>query len=475
MDKTEFARHIFHQFPYPPTEGQKRVIWEISKFIYRKSEKPTFLLKGYAGTGKTTLVSTFVNHLHLSGHRHVLLAPTGRAAKVLSGYSGKPSFTIHKKIYIILTGNDGTVRLSLGPNKYINAVFFVDEASMIPDSSAMDSGMFSGYNLLENLIEYVFSGENNKLILIGDTAQLPPVGIEISPALDPEYLKNNFVLSLSTYELQEVVRQSADSGILTNATRIRNNLDFEGELKFIDAEGFSDIHAINGELLEDKLINAFQGNNLQNSVVITRSNKRANIFNQEIRNRVLFRENEISVGDYLMVVKNNYYWVDKKSGAGFIANGDIIEVIRINKHHELYGYRFLEASIRLTDYPDENDLSVILFIDTLNHDGPSLTQEEQRKLFEEVMKDYEDTPLWRDRTELVKNNPFYNALQVKFAYALTCHKTQGGQWENVFIDLGYLTEEHMDNSFYRWLYTAFTRATKNLFLINFPEGFFIKN
>ena len=475
MDKTGFARHIYSNFSYSPTEGQKRLIWELSKFIYLAEEKPTFILKGYAGTGKTTLVSTFVNHLNLSNHKSVLLAPTGRAAKVLASYSGKRSFTIHKKIYIISTGLDGNARLSISANKHNNTVFFVDEASMIPDNSTVaDFGMFAGYNLLEDLIEYVFSGENNKLILIGDVAQLPPVGLEISPALDPDYLKRNFALTLKTYELQEVVRQSLNSGILSNATKIRNNLEFSGELKFIDCNSFPDVHRITGEYLEDELINAFHGDRLQNSVIITRSNKRANIFNQEIRNRVLFRENEISTGDFLMVVKNNYFWVDKKSGAGFIANGDIVEIVRIGKYQELYGLRFVEASIRLTDYPDENDLTVNLMLDTLTINGPSLSQNEYKEFFNEVLKDYEDIPSRRGRVEKVKNNPFFNALQVKFSYALTCHKTQGGQWENVFIDLGYLNKDHLNTSFYRWLYTAFTRATKNLFLVNFPDGFFIK-
>ena len=475
MDVTTFAKAVFNKFPYSPTEGQKRLLWEISKFIYRAVDRPAFLLKGYAGTGKTTLVSSLINFLSLAGYQYVLLAPTGRAAKVLATYSGKKAMTIHKKIYMASTGSEGQIKLRMAPNLHKNTIFFVDEASMIPDNSqATDLSMFSGNNLLEDLIDFIFSGNNNKFILIGDEAQLPPVGLELSPALDGESLVKHHHLSLRSYELQEVVRQSLDSGILTNATSIRNNLDYSGMLPFIEAGDFADIHLINGELLEDALNNTFHGDDLSNSVVITRSNKRANIFNQEIRKRILFRENEISVGDYLMVVKNNYYWIDKKSNAGFLANGDMIEIIRIGNSEELYGFRFVEANIRLIDYPEENDLTVKLMIDTLTLDSPSISEPAYNQFFEEVMKDYEHIPSRKKRIEHVKNNPYFNALQVKFSYSLTCHKTQGGQWENVFIDLGYVNEEHLNTSFYRWLYTAFTRATKNLYLINFPEGFIKK-
>ncbi|MEZ5082460.1 MAG: ATP-binding domain-containing protein [Bacteroidales bacterium] len=383
--------------------------------------------------------------------------------------------TIHKKIYMATTGPDGHIKLIISPNKHSNTLFFVDEASMIPDATqANDFSMFSRNNLLEDLIDYTFEGKNNKLILIGDVAQLPPVGLEVSPALDAEFLQRNYQLSLKSYELQEVVRQSLESGILTNATSIRLNLDYNGMLPFVQTNDFSDVFLINGEILEETLMTTFHGDDLSNSVIITRSNKRANIFNQEVRKRILFMENEISVGDYLMIVKNNYFWIDKKSNAGFLANGDMIEILRIGRMQEIYGRRFIEAGIRLIDYPEENDLTVNLMLDTLTLDGPSLSEKENQQFFEELLRDYEHVPSRRKRIEQVKNNPYFNALQVKFSYSLTCHKTQGGQWENVFIDLGYINEEHLNTSFYRWLYTAFTRATKNLYLINFPEGFIKK-
>lgn len=473
MTQEQFYKFLISRFPYQPTNGQKSLLYRLTRFIYTGVENPLFIIKGYAGTGKTTIVSTLVKNLPSLKLYTVLLAPTGRAAKVLSSYSGQQAFTIHKKIYMANTAPDGSVRLVLSKNIHKNCVFFVDEASMIPDSNtSSDSGFFSGSSLLNDLIEYVYSGKNCKLVFVGDTAQLPPVNLEISPALDLDYLKSSFSLTIGEYELKEVVRQSLESGILYNATTIRNTLDQKGFERIIEINSFTDVFQINGELLEDALNDNFSGDMLENSVIITRSNKRANIYNQELRNRILFRENEISAGDLLMVVKNNYYWLDKKSQAGFIANGDIVEVLRIDQYEELYGYRFANVTIRLIDYPDEKDLQVKIMLDIISTDGPSLSQKDSSTFFNEVMKDYEDTPSKRARIEKVKNNPYFNSLQIKFAYALTCHKTQGGQWENVFIDLGYLNKEHIDISFYRWIYTAFTRATKRLYLISFPESFF---
>lgn len=473
MTQEKFLRLLISSFPYQPTDGQHTLLTKLTEFIYSNTENPLFLIKGYAGTGKTTIVSTLVKNLTALNLNSVLLAPTGRAAKVLSSYSGKQAFTIHKKIYMANTGPDGSIRLVLAKNIFKNCIFFIDEASMIPDSNmSSDNSLFSGQSLLNDLIDYVYSGKNCKLVFIGDVAQLPPVNLDISPALDIEFLKASFLLSMSFYELKEVVRQSLESGILFNATLIRNKLNQKGFERIIELDGFTDIFQINGELLEDALNDNFSGDLLENSVIITRSNKRANIYNQELRNRILFRENEISAGDLLMVVKNNYYWLDKKSNAGFIANGDIVEILRIEQYEELYGYRFSDVTIRMVDYPEEKDLQVKIMLDTIMTDGPSLSQQESRTFFDEVMKDYEEFPSRRKRIESVKNNPHYNSLQVKFAYALTCHKTQGGQWENVFIDLGYLNEKHIDISFYRWIYTAITRATKKLYLINFPEKFF---
>lgn len=471
MEKDLFYKSLLQDFPYTPTLGQKTLMYRLSDFILKKDHNSIFVLKGYAGTGKTTIVSTLVNALSGIYKKSVLLAPTGRAAKVLSSYSGKPAFTIHKKIYMATTGMDGSMKLGLSYNKHQNTIFFVDEASMIPDSSSSD-GYFSGSDLLRDLIEYVHTDKNNKLILIGDTAQLPPVGLDISPALDIQYLKNSFSYTIIQYELKEVMRQSLESGILANATAIRNQLETAGLHAMISLKGFDDIEQINGEMLEEALNQSYYGESLGQAVVVTRSNKRANIFNQEIRNRILFRENEISTGDLLMVVKNNYYWVDKDSKPGFIANGDIIEIQKILGYEDFYGLRFADVIIRLVDYPDEPELNVKIMLDALMANGPSITQEENRNFFEEVMKDYEDQPSRKKRLESVRNNPHYNALQVKFAYALTCHKTQGGQWESVFIDIGYLNEDHVNKSFYRWLYTAITRATNKLYLVNFPEKLF---
>jgi exodeoxyribonuclease-5 len=473
METKAFVQRLFNEFPYPPTESQKNLIVSLSRFILETADRKLFVLKGYAGTGKTTVVSTIVKNLHFVQKESVLLAPTGRAAKVLSAYSGARAFTIHKHIYFLSTGIDGGVRMMLGFNKHKNTIFMVDEASMIPDNSvSTDSGLFSSRNLLDDLINYVYSGKNCKLILIGDTAQLPPVGADESPALHLEFLKNSFHLEVGSYELTEVVRQSLESGILANATGIRKNIETESSSLSINVKDYPDVIRINGIELEDFLNDAFSRSGNEETVVITRSNKRANIFNQEIRKRILFLEDEISTGDYLMIVRNNYFWIDKGSRTGFLANGDIIEIMRILKYEELYGFRFADITIRLTDYPDEKDLTVKILLDTLSIDGPALSSSGSNRLFEEVMKDYEEIPSRRGRIEKVKNNPYFNALQVKFAYALTCHKTQGGQWERVFIDQGIIREDQVNKEYFRWLYTAFTRATKVLYLVNFNDRFF---
>jgi exodeoxyribonuclease-5 len=473
MDSKHFANLILQDFPYAPTETQNSLIHVLSDFMIHSSGRELFILKGYAGTGKTTVVSSFVKSLPAIGRESVLLAPTGRAAKVLSSYSGKKAFTIHKKIYFLSTGYDGAVRLVLSVNKHKNTIFMVDEASMIPDDSVSpDFSLFSIRNLLDDLVSYVYSGENCNLVLIGDTAQLPPVGIDESPALNLEYLKNTYHFQIDTFELKEVVRQSLESGILANATNLRKNILENKPEAVIELGSYPDLIRINGTELEDILNESYSNSGAEETVVITRSNKRANIFNQEIRKRILYLENEIATGDYLMIVKNNYFWVTKESKPGFLANGDIVQIMRIEKYEELYGFRFATIVIRLMDYPEENDLSVKILLDTIMVDGPSLPRQDHQCLYEEVMKDYEEIPSKRVRVEKVKNNPYYNALQVKFAYSLTCHKTQGGQWERVFIDQGYITEDQINREYLRWLYTAFTRATKLLYLVNFNDRFF---
>ena len=465
---------IFSHFPYVPTEGQRILILALAEYILNSREKEIFLFKGYAGTGKTTILSALVKAAPALNRDTVLLAPTGRAAKVLATYSGKQAFTIHKKIYQPRSQSDGTVLLHRLPNFHKNTLFVVDEASMISGGgSPADHHFLMEADLLTNLVEYVNSGKNCRLILIGDTAQLPPVGLNISPAMDVNFLKTSYGFSVRCLELKEVMRQSLESGILANATLLREKLD-SGNLSvpLFNIHGFRDIRLINSGLLEEALYSAHAGDAENKAIVITRSNKRANIYNREIRNRILFREEEISAGDMMMVVKNNYFWLPPESPAGFIANGDIIEIRKIRRINEMYGFRFADAIISMIDYPDQPELEVKLLVDTIMSENPSLSFADNQRLFDEVMKDYDDIPNHRTKIEKVKNNPWFNALQVKFAYSLTCHKTQGGQWETIFIDQPYLKDDKIDPEFLRWLYTAVTRATRQVYLINFKEEFF---
>ena len=473
MNANSIYNLIKEQFPYELTSGQKSLISMLSEFIIDKDEESLFQIKGYAGTGKTTIVSSLVQILPQINIKSVLLAPTGRAAKVLSSYSGKKAFTIHKKIYRPNTTGDGTIVLKLQDNLHKNTIFIVDEASMIPDATASGNhSLFSMRDLLDDLIRYVYNKENCRLILIGDTAQLPPVGSDISPALDANILKNTYPFKVHSFELKEVVRQSLQSGILANATSLREKINSgKYNIPLFSIDDCDDVFNINGLELQDEIYNSYSEYGEESTIIITRSNKRANIYNQEIRNRILFREEEISAGDLLMVVRNNYFWIDNKSKAGFIANGDIIELLKIYKHEDHYGFRFADVSVRLIDYPDEKEIDLKIMLNTLTSETPSLSFDDNRKLFDEIMKDYEDLPSKRSRVEKVKSSQFFNALQIKFAYALTCHKTQGGQWNSVFIDQSYLRDDMIDKEYLRWLYTATTRATEKLQLINFSEMF----
>lgn len=477
MNSEAFEKIIRSKFPYEPTNGQHILINWLSRFVMTVVPYPAFILKGYAGTGKTTIVSALINALQDIRVRSKLLAPTGRAAKVLSGYSGKPAFTIHKYIYKLETMANGSVVFSLQKNKSLNTVFIVDEASMIQDdSTGAGNALFTSNNILDDLVEYVYSGENCRLLLIGDAAQLPPVGLDISPALDLQYMKNRYELKIASYELKDVVRQSLDSGILANATELRKQLATDPPLTpFFSTKGFPDFLKINGTDLEEYLNESFSSSSREGTIIITRSNKRANTFNKEIRNRILFRQEELSAGDILMVVRNNYFWLPSGSSTSFIANGDTIEVLRIKRKEEKYGFRFADAVIRMMDYPKQADLEVKLMLDVLTFDGPSLGYEQQGDFYEAIMNDYSHIPSKKQRIKKVKENPYFNALQVKFAYALTCHKTQGGQWESVFVDQGYITEDMIDKAYVRWLYTAVTRATKKLYLVNFHNRFFVDN
>jgi len=474
----DFSNFIFREFPYSPTPGQQNLIKRLADFIVSDmGQFPLFLLEGYAGTGKTTVVSTLVKALPKAGYSAVLLAPTGRAAKVLSLYAQMPAFTIHKRLYRPAMDADGHVHFQVQQNKSVRTLFIVDEASMIPDDrQSGENTAFQTRNLLEDLIGHVFSGQDCKMLFLGDSCQLPPVGSVQSPALDTDLLRESYYLDLDSFILSDVVRQSLESGILSVATGIRAKIGINGSglpLPLFGKENaFADVISITGIDMPDAMQQAFSDYGRENTVVITRSNKRANLFNQAIRERILFHENELAAGDNLMVVRNNYFWLPDESKAGFIANGDIIEVQSIRKTEELYGFRFAEATVRMVDYPEEPSFDVKLLLNTINSEGPALNYEDNQKLFNEVMADYMGESTRRKRMAGIRNNPHFNALQVKHASALTCHKTQGGQWDAVFIEKGYLKDEMIDTEYLRWLYTAVTRATKKLFLINFEERFF---
>lgn len=446
----------------------------LSEFLFDPDPDAAFMLKGYAGTGKTSLVSALIQSAPELRIKTLLLAPTGRAAKVLSGYSHRSAFTIHKKIYTTVTDNNGIPHSVRAKNKHAYTLFIVDEASMI-GLEGMENQLFGHRSLLEDLIDFVAEGSHCRLLLIGDTAQLPPVGQPESPALSVEYLQSISNLKLFEYELTEVVRQESLSGILHNATLLRQQIasmeDWD-EVQTPLLEALPDMVRLPGEELEETLVREYNLVGQEDVVFVTRSNKRANLFNQQIRNRILYREEEVNAGDYLMVVKNNYFWLEKENDMGFIANGDIIELLRVRNHEELYGFHFVDATVRFIDYPDMPHLDCKLLLETLHSESPNLTRDEHQQLFQAIMEDYADLPTKTERLQRMRQNPYYNALQVKFSYALTCHKTQGGQWATVFIDQGYLTDDMLDREYLRWLYTAVTRATERVYLLNFQDKFF---
>ena len=466
MSSKKLQEKLRLYFQHQPTKEQDKSITDIADFVAAIVSRSIFMLKGYAGTGKTTLVSTLVKSLPILGKRSVLMAPTGRAAKVLAKYSKKSASTIHKKIYWIRTNKSGNTFITLKENMHSNTIFIVDEASMIPENS--DKG-FGNRSLLDDLIEYVYQGTDCKLILIGDTAQLPPVHLDISPALDEEKLEENYNKQVICKELTQVVRQKEDSFILKNATNLRDkiaNTDYSYPKLATNTEV---IRLNTGEDLQDALETTYSNEGVNNTIILCRSNKRANQYNQQVRAKIRWQENEISAGDMLMVVRNNYYWLFDSGKAGFIANGDIVEVVKIKETIERYGFRFAKASIQLIDYPEEKELDVMLLLDTLTSESPAITYEQYQQLYKEVALDYKGE---KELNKKIKEDEFFNALQIKFAYAITCHKSQGGQWENAFVDLGYFTEDMLDKSYLRWMYTALTRASKKLYLINFKEEFF---
>ncbi len=468
---------ILKCLPFPPLEGQKILIGKIAQFVANQDNDSLFLLKGYAGTGKTSITAAAVKAFDKLKLKSVLLAPTGKAAKVLSKYAEKPAFTIHKKIYRQESSSDGFGAFFPDTNLHKNTLFIVDESSMIANESGR-GGAFKNCRLLDDLIEYVYSGIGCRLLILGDKAQLPPVKLNISPALDKSELEA-FGLEVIEFELTEVVRQKKQSGILHNATQIRNILR-EGKDVFykqkydypsIRLEGFSDIKKLNGVDLIDSLSDAYAKYSLYESIVICRSNKRANRYNEGIRRTVLDLEEEISPGDLIMIVKNNYFWAQDLEEIDFIANGDTAEILRIRKYQELYGFRFADVELRFPDY-ENLELEAKVMLNTLSSETASLSYEESMQFYRKVEEDYLDIKNKRKRFKKMREDPFLNALQIKFAYAITCHKAQGGQWKKVFIDQGWLKKDMIDTEFLRWLYTAFTRSTEELELVNFNPEFF---
>jgi len=457
------ASSIQAQLPFEPNEQQIQLLDALGTFLMSIDKEKLFLLKGYAGTGKTSVISALVRALNELKQKTILMAPTGRAAKVISGYSGYPAFTIHKKIY--RQNSMAEFRFQLADNLNTHTLFIVDEASMISNSGA-DTAFGTG-RLLDDLIHFVYGADGCSLLLLGDTAQLPPVMQAQSPALEKEQL-SGYGLHISEFTLTHVVRQALESGILHNATFLRQQLAEEQTTEFpsFDLEGFSDIRKLNGMELIDEIQKAYDGVGVEDTIVVTRSNKRANIYNNGIRARVMMKEDELSNGDLLMVTRNNYFWNKPYKEIDFIANGDILQIVRVRKYHELYGYRFVDLTLRSLDYDWEIDARI--WIDSLQSDSPAQTNEMTNKLFQSVGDDYPEITNRREKVKKILENEYYNALQVKFAYAVTCHKAQGGQWKKVFIDPGQVAEDQLNSDFYRWMYTALTRATETVFLVNFP-------
>lgn len=469
MINSYLERLIRQNFKYTPTDDQEKALKKLCDFLLSTEQDSLIVLKGYAGTGKTSLVGALVKTMKELEQKSVLLAPTGRAAKVFSGYAGQKAYTIHRKIYRQKAFSHEPSGFLPTENLHKDTTFIVDEASMI-SNDGLDSFSFGSGRLLDDLIHYIYSGENCRLILMGDEAQLPPVMQPESPALNKNVLEG-YNLRVEEIFLQQVVRQNESSGILSNATCLRdalrnNQVEIFPKLRI---KGFPDIHIVPGTELIDEISSAYHRDGIEETVIITRSNKRALVFNNGIRNRILDREEELSAGDRLLISKNNYYWGSQtgEKDIDFLANGELIEVRRIRKTIELYGFRFADITARLQDYDLEMDLRILL--DTLQSDTPALSKEMNDKLFFSILEDYDDIPGKAAKMKKIKADPYYNAVQVKYAYAVTCHKAQGGQWTNVFIDLGYISEDHLGEDFYRWLYTSFTRSTRQLYLINPAE------
>ncbi|MBP5776970.1 MAG: AAA family ATPase [Prevotella sp.] len=467
MISDELKYRILQTFGFPPTVEQAHALDVFSLFMTDRADHVVMILRGSAGTGKTTLAGAIVKALTALEQKLILLAPTGRAAKVFSLYAGHPAYTIHRRIYRQKSAGDMS-SFQLNDNLNRDTLFIVDEASMIANQGYGDSAFGSGC-LLDDLMQFVYNGQNCRMMLIGDKAQLPPVGEEESPALMADVLRG-YGMKVYECDLNQVLRQSEESGILWNATKIRQMVthDEMTQLPQIRFKDFPDICVMPGDELVESLAGSYGRVGLDETIVVTRSNKRANIYNQGIRNQVLDREDELCRGDQLMIVKNNYFWTEGSKEIPFIANGDIAVVHRCRNMHELYGFRFAEVTMQFPDY-DNYELTATVILDTLTTEAPALTHDQQEHLFNAVMEDYADIPKKADRIKKLKSDRYYNALQIKYAYAVTCHKAQGGQWAHVYLDQGYMTDDMLTPDYIHWLYTAFTRATEKLFLVNWPK------
>lgn len=469
MSSITIQQLIKDQFGFAPTAEQESLIEGLEEFTLKQGGHNVLLINGYAGTGKTSVLAAYLKTMKEIRQSTKIMAPTGRAAKVISVKAGQDAFTIHKLIYRRKSKADLGSPISLNVNLHKNTVFVVDEASMIGDFTMTKDGNINARNLLEDLFEFVFSGAGCKLVLLGDVGQLPPVGSDHSPALNKDYLNAHFpLLQISFFSLTEVVRQSKESGILANATMLRS-ISSMAELKIEPSE---DLIRLNGSELQEELEDAYNQVGSDETIIITRSNKRANLYNQQIRGRILWFEEELCSGDILMVVKNNYFWMGDESKMGFIANGELLTVKRIMRYEELYGFRFARILGVFVDYPDLGEQELLLLMESLEVEGPSISRARMKELFFEVEKDYLDERYKKKRYEKILSNPYFNALQVKYAYAVTCHKSQGGQWSRVFIDQGFVPEDQRGSDYFRWLYTAVTRAADRVYLVNFEESFF---
>lgn len=470
MRESHFHKEYQDNLGHTPTVPQERAMQMLESFVMSDFQDELFLLLGFAGTGKTTLIAALVKQLKKIRKKTVLLAPTGRAAKVLASYAGHPALTIHKKIYRQKKVVDGFGEFSLDNNLHRDTFFIVDESSMISNQS-LDLSVFGSGRLLDDLITYVYSAVGCKLILVGDTAQLPPVGLDISEALNPDVLEG-YGMEIRECLLDQVLRQSRESGILENATLLRTRLSSDEIHHYPPLEaGGDDFKRVSGNDLLEQIQSSYDRVGMDDTIIVCRSNRQANRYNEGIRARILWKEEELTIGEQLMIVKNNYYWLKEEQEIDFIANGDIAEIVRIHQYKNLYDLRFARVTLRLTDYRDL-EFECWILLDTLSSETASMDRESMREFFFKVMEDYQHVKGKKHRMEAIREDPFFNALQVKYAYALTCHKAQGGQWSHVYVDQGFMDESRLDREYYRWLYTAITRASKQLYLVNFKEEFF---